>query len=66
MKPFDIESFVSNAKYVHCQVHDYYKTNYKNLQEHVIVNCPHHGEFMITPEKHLTGLECPKDRIVYK
>lgn len=51
--------FIEEAKLVHGSKYDYSKVEYKNNREKVLIICPEHGEFLQSPEKHLSGQGCP-------
>lgn len=55
-----IEKFIKEAKAVHGNKYDYSKTDYINAKIKVIITCPEHGDFLVTPDKHLGGQGCPK------
>lgn len=48
------DMFISEARKVHGEKYDYSKVEYINNKTHVKVVCPIHGEFSITPNKHVT------------
>jgi hypothetical protein len=52
--------FLNKAKYIHGGKYDYSKTDYKSAIENVIISCPVHGDFQITPHNHLSGYGCHK------
>lgn len=54
------ESFISKAMIVHVNRYDYSKVDYVNNRVKVKIICPIHGDFMITPQKHLSGQGCRK------
>lgn len=55
------DEFIQQAKELHGNKYDYSKANYKGNKTKVVVICPKHGEFMVTPNKHLSrGDGCPK------
>ncbi len=54
------EEFISRVLRIHGDKYSYDKVLYKNSWTHVILNCPHHGDFLITPTKHLQGNACKK------
>lgn len=55
-----IEKFIEEARAVHGNKFDYSKTNYINDSEKVCVICPEHGEFWVSPAKHLRDHQgCP-------
>lgn len=53
------DEFIAEARRVHGNKYDYSKAEYKNNREKVIIICPEHGEFLQSPEKHLSGQGCP-------
>ena len=58
------EIFIEKSNKIHNNFYSYDKANYINYKEKVIVTCPIHGEFEITPNKHLLGQGCPKCRYI--
>lgn len=40
--------------------YDYSLVDYKNIDTHVVLICPKHGQFKITPYNHLKGVGCKK------
>jgi Zn finger protein HypA/HybF involved in hydrogenase expression len=50
--------FIEDAIKVHGKKYNYSKVNYKNSSSNVIIICPQHGEFIKTPQKHLSGQGC--------
>ena len=54
------EEFIIRARVLHVDRYDYSSTIYKSTYSNVSINCPHHGQFDITPKNHLRGLGCPK------
>ena len=53
-------SFIFKAKEKYKNKYSYAKVKYKNMKQKVIVTCPIHGDFEVSPFKHLEGKECPK------
>ena len=53
------EDFIKKAKEIHGDKYDYSKVNYKKAAEKVSIICPRHGEFLQSPNKHLSGRGCP-------
>jgi hypothetical protein len=53
------EEFIESAIAKHGNKYDYSKVQYANAATKVCIICPTHGEFMITPNNHLTGSGCP-------
>lgn len=54
------EDFVKEAKEIHGNKYDYSKTKYVLVSEKVIIICKNHGEFLQTPNSHLSRKGCPK------
>lgn len=52
------EWFINKAKEVHGDLYDYSNAKYLKSNEKLIVICKYHGEFKITPHKHLKGVGC--------
>jgi hypothetical protein len=53
--------FLHKASIVHDLKYSYDKTVYKNIKSKVVITCPIHGDFMITPDKHInSGQGCPE------
>lgn len=50
--------FIEKSKRLHGNKYDYSKVNYISSNEKVIIICPIHGEFEITPNSHLNGRGC--------
>jgi hypothetical protein len=61
-KIINTQDFISQAKNIHGDKFDYSKTQY-NGPEKLVVICPTHGEFLVTPYNHLKGADCPKCNI---
>lgn len=55
------QEFIEKAKIVHYDKgYDYGKVDYVKNREKVIIICPTHGEFSISPDNFLQGKGCPK------
>jgi uncharacterized protein YbbK (DUF523 family) len=54
------EQAIEDFKKVHKDKYDYSKVQYKHHRKKVIIICPEHGEFLQTPNIHITGHGCPK------
>ena len=52
------EDFINKAKQVHGDKYSYDKTDYKNARQPVVITCPEHGDFVQTPNNHLSGNGC--------
>ena len=59
-KKITTEVFINKAILVHGDRYDYSKTIYRKAIEKVIIICKEHGEFLQTPNRHLTGSGCKK------
>jgi hypothetical protein len=53
-----IEEFIKESIEVHGEIYDYSKVEYKKTGEDVIIICREHGEFLQTPNSHLSGSGC--------
>ena len=54
----DTERFIRDAKKKHGNYYNYSKVIYENGKTKVIVGCPIHGDFSMTPSHHLGGEGC--------
>ena len=56
------ETFISRSLKTHGNKYDYTKVIYKTAIKKVTITCPKdgHGDFVVTPNHHLTGHGCPK------
>lgn len=59
MRKLTQEEFIKKAIAVHGNRYDYSKVVYEGRKKHIVVTCPVHGDFMVTPESHLSGSQCP-------
>ena len=59
-KTYDTVEFVRKAKELYGDRYIYEKTAYVNNRTKVIITCPIHGDFEITPNKFLIGRGCRK------
>ena len=57
---YDTQTFVQKALLVHGDKYDYSKVEYIKSSAKVIITCPIHGDFAITPNHFLSGKGCPK------
>ena len=53
-KALTTKNFIIQARKLHGDKYDYSKVNYKFTNEDVIIICPIHGEFLKTPNLHLS------------
>ena len=51
--------FVEKARNVHGNLYDYSRVKYVRSRSRVIIICPKHGEFLQTPDMHISGNGCP-------
>lgn len=56
--------FVTKANKVHNNKFNYDKTDYINCKLKVIITCPIHGDFLQTPDNHLSGRDCKECSII--
>lgn len=54
------EAFVEKATLIHGDRYDYSKVFYKTNRVKVAIVCKKHGDFLQSPNDHLTGYGCPK------
>lgn len=54
------DKFITKANIVHNNFYNYDKVVYNRNNEKVIITCPIHGDFEMTPNGHLNGQGCPK------
>lgn len=53
------EEFIKKAKKIYGDKYDYSKVNYKGNKSKVVIICPKHGEWEVTPNNFLRGSQCP-------
>lgn len=54
-----LEQFIEQANKIHNSKFDYGKSIYVNDETKLIVTCPIHGDWEVTPNNHLSGRGCP-------
>ena len=59
-KKLDTKTFTERARKNHKNRYSYSKVKYINYSTHVVITCFIHGDFLQTPDKHLSGRNCPK------
>lgn len=52
--------FISKATAIHKNRYFYDNVEYVNATTKVVISCPTHGKFSVTPDKHLSGIGCLK------
>lgn len=60
------KEFIKKCNMVHNNKYDYSKVLYEGSKKEIIVICENHGEFKVTPEKHLKGSICKECSIEKK
>lgn len=66
MKKYTLKDIIKKSKLIHGDKYDYSKANFVNVKTKMVVICPIHGEFEITPDNHINGKSgCPKCGGVY-
>ena len=61
------EEFIIKSQKIHNNKYDYSKTNYINTYDKVIITCPKHGDFEMSPSNHIHKTkpqDCPKCKSV--
>lgn len=53
-KKLTTEEFIAKAKAIHGDKYDYSSSNYENSMTKLIIICKEHGEFLVTPNGHLS------------
>jgi Zn finger protein HypA/HybF involved in hydrogenase expression len=53
------DAFIVKAKCIHGDLYSYGKSEYITARKKITITCPHHGDFLQTPDKHLFGQGCP-------
>jgi very-short-patch-repair endonuclease len=51
-------AFIEKANNTHNDKYDYSKVDYVNTHKEVCIICPIHGEFLVKPASHLSGVQC--------
>lgn len=54
------DDIINEFRLIHGDKFDYSKVFYEKATKKVCIICPEHGEFWMTPNKHLFGQSCPK------
>lgn len=53
-----LEEFIAEAATIHNNKYNYSKVVYENSRGKIVVTCKTHGDFLISPNKHLLGQGC--------
>ena len=59
LRSSNTDEFIEKARQLHPE-YDYSKVNYVNATSKVIIICPKHGEFLVTPANFFKGRGCPR------
>lgn len=59
MRKLNTDTFIEKVRIIHGAKYDYGKVIYVDAHTKIIIICPEHGEFMKTPNKHMSGQGCP-------
>ena len=54
------EEFIEQSNKIHGNIYDYSESNYINKRTKITIICSTHGKFQQSPQKHLSGQNCPK------
>ena len=60
MKKLTTNEFIKKSEYIHNNEYDYSKVIYCGARIKITIVCLVHGEFLQTPNSHLSGQGCPK------
>lgn len=55
-----LDRFINKAKKKHNFKYTYDNAVYKNAHTKLLITCPEHGDFLQTPNDHLSGCGCPE------
>lgn len=55
-----LSQFITEARQIHGDKYDYSKTIYRGAHNQIMITCPLHGDFEMTPNSHLNGQGCPE------
>ena len=56
---YDTDSFINKAKSIYGDTYNYDNVIYERSNKHVEIICKEHGSFLISPNNHLRGKQCP-------
>lgn len=59
MRKLTTDEFINQAITIHGDNYDYTKSIYTKSREKIIITCKKHGDFSVSPNKHLGGQGCP-------
>ncbi|WNA16087.1 hypothetical protein XaC1_444 [Xanthomonas phage XaC1] len=58
MEQSNTNDFIKKSSIIHNNIYNYDKVNYVTAHKIVTITCPEHGDFEITPNRHLNGSGC--------
>ncbi len=58
VKTSNTEDFIKKANIVHNDKYNYDKVIYQHSKKKIIITCPVHGDFSLSPNTHLSGRGC--------
>lgn len=61
---YNNDEFIRLAKIAHNNKYDYSNTSYKNMRTKIKITCKLHGDFLQTPNGHLSGRGCKKCNMI--
>jgi len=59
-KKVTTDDFINKARKTHGDKYDYSKSKYISAKDLITITCPIHGDFQLTPNRHLNGRGCQK------
>ena len=59
-KKVTTDDFIEKARKIHGDRYDYSKSEYIAAKDLITITCPIHGDFQLSPNKHLNGRGCQK------
>ena len=58
MKTKSIQQFIEESNKIHSNKYNYDKSTYTTNKTKLVITCPDHGDFLISPSNHLKGHGC--------
>lgn len=55
-----LEKMIVRSSVVHNNKYGYLNSIYNGCMKPLLVTCPHHGDFPVTPNNHMNGRGCPE------
>ena len=60
MRVMNTDIFIKKASIKHNRFYSYDKSEFISNKTKIIISCPIHGDFLQTPNNHLSGYKCMK------